>query len=103
MSTDLPPTYTQEPSESDVHLGSDDSDHLSFVSAPDGVSDAASDADPPSSLAFPADCPQIVVIPVTDGGVNFQKGFLGADNERAAVEGELQIKSTCADFRWQTV
>lgn len=35
--------------------------------------------------------PQIIIIPTVDA-LNFQKGFLGADGERAAVEGELQIK-----------
>jgi len=35
--------------------------------------------------------PQILIIPTVDA-VNFQKGFLGADGERAAIEGELQIK-----------
>lgn len=37
--------------------------------------------------------PQILIIPTTDA-VNFQKGYLGADGERAAIEGELQIKGT---------
>lgn len=35
--------------------------------------------------------PQILILPTADG-VNFQKGFLGADDERAAIEGELHIK-----------
>jgi hypothetical protein len=35
--------------------------------------------------------PQILIIPTADA-LNFQKGFLGADGERAAIEGELQIK-----------
>ncbi|KAH9944481.1 uncharacterized protein BXZ73DRAFT_87366 [Epithele typhae] len=74
MTSDEPPTYTQEPSEADAPL-SDDSDDLSFI----------------------------VVIPVAEGGVSFQKGFLGADNEHAAVEGELQIKTAQAGFRWQKV
>jgi neural Wiskott-Aldrich syndrome protein len=34
---------------------------------------------------------QILIIPAADA-INFQKGFLGAEGERAAVEGELQIK-----------
>ena len=101
MSTDLPPTYTQEPSESDVQV-SDDSDHLSFVSTQDIASDSLSDADPSAGLASPAG-PQIFVVPVADCNVQFQKGYLGADNERAAIEGELQIKSALADFRWQKV
>ena len=101
MPTDLPPTYTQEPSESDVQL-SDDSDHLSFVSAPDGMSDTLSDVDLTAALAS-QNAPQVLVIPVADGGVHFQKGYLGADNEHAAIEGELQIKSPQASFRWQKV
>ena len=44
MSADLPPTYTQEPSEADVQL-SDDSD-LSFVSAHD---------EPPPIVAPPSE------------------------------------------------
>jgi neural Wiskott-Aldrich syndrome protein len=35
--------------------------------------------------------PQILIFPPTDS-LHFQKGFLGADGERAAIEGELQIK-----------
>ncbi|KAI0029617.1 hypothetical protein K488DRAFT_31022, partial [Vararia minispora EC-137] len=35
--------------------------------------------------------PQIVILPSTDA-VRFQHGFLGADGERAAIEGEVQIK-----------
>lgn len=34
---------------------------------------------------------QILIIPTTDA-INFQKGYVGAEDERAAVEGELQIK-----------
>ncbi|KAG6911849.1 hypothetical protein DXG01_000096 [Tephrocybe rancida] len=45
--------------------------------------------------------PQILIIPTGDA-VNFQKGFLGADGERAAIEGELQIKATGQD-RWAKV
>jgi hypothetical protein len=42
--------------------------------------------------------PEILIIPTGDA-VNFQKGFLGAEGERAAIEGELQIKG--ADVgRW---
>lgn len=35
--------------------------------------------------------PQILILPATDA-INFQKGFAGAEGERAAIEGELQIK-----------
>ncbi|KAH8835205.1 hypothetical protein DL96DRAFT_1666080 [Flagelloscypha sp. PMI_526] len=45
-------------------------------------------AQPSSSLEG---SPQIVIVPSSDS-VNFQKGYLGADHERAAIEGELQIK-----------
>lgn len=34
---------------------------------------------------------QILIIPTNDS-VNFQKGYVGAEGERAAIEGELQIK-----------
>ena len=99
--SDLPPTYTQEPSAADVPV-SEDNDHdnsdtdTSFVSAPDGA-----ELDDPDAGA--AAGPQILIIPIADGSVHFQKGYLGADNERAAIEGELQIKSAEADFRWRKV
>jgi len=35
--------------------------------------------------------PQILIIPAADA-INFQKGFLGSEGERAAIEGELQVK-----------
>lgn len=35
--------------------------------------------------------PQILIIP-TSGDAEFQKGYLGVEEERAAIEGELQIK-----------
>ena len=35
--------------------------------------------------------PQILIIP-TSGDADFQKGYLGVEGERAAIEGELQIK-----------
>lgn len=37
------------------------------------------------------DEPQILIVPPS-GGLSFQKGYLGADGERAAVEGEVLIK-----------
>lgn len=40
--------------------------------------------------------PQILIIPTADA-LNFQKGFLGAEDERAAIEGELQIKGIKPD------
>ncbi|KAJ7107627.1 hypothetical protein C8R43DRAFT_937121 [Mycena crocata] len=43
--------------------------------------------------------PQILIIPTSD---NFQKGYLGADEERAAVEGEIQVKGT-ESGRWSRV
>ena len=45
--------------------------------------------------------PQILIIPATDS-LRFQQGFLGADGERAAIEGELQIKGTDS-VRWGKV
>jgi hypothetical protein len=43
--------------------------------------------------------PQILIIPATDS-LRFQQGFLGADGERAAIEGELQLKGAHSD-RWR--
>ncbi|TFY72887.1 hypothetical protein EVG20_g112, partial [Dentipellis fragilis] len=43
--------------------------------------------------------PQILIIPTTNS-LRFQQGYLGADGERAAIEGELQIKGT-DESRWQ--
>ncbi|KAJ6574911.1 hypothetical protein B0H19DRAFT_618731 [Mycena capillaripes] len=45
--------------------------------------------------------PQILIVPSSDA-INFQKGYLGADEERAAVEGEIQVKGTEAG-RWSRV
>jgi hypothetical protein len=45
--------------------------------------------------------PQILIMPATDS-LRFQQGFLGADGERAAIEGELQIKGTDS-VRWRKV
>ncbi|KAJ6509334.1 hypothetical protein C8R47DRAFT_1098337 [Mycena vitilis] len=45
--------------------------------------------------------PQILIIPSSDA-INFQKGYLGADAERAAVEGEIQVKGT-EPGRWARV
>ncbi|KAI1797769.1 hypothetical protein LXA43DRAFT_981966 [Ganoderma leucocontextum] len=106
MSTDLPPTYTQEPSGADAPA-SDDSD-CSFVSAHDGAPsdshpEAASLADLDEGLGAERGGPQILIIPVAEDYVHFQKGYLGADGERAAIEGELQIKSADAEFRWRKV
>ncbi|KAL1952069.1 hypothetical protein VTO73DRAFT_1218 [Trametes versicolor] len=91
---DLPPTYTQQPSESDAPLSSDSSD-ISFVSAPDAPSGPVAGTGVDGG-------PQILIVP-TANGVHFQKGFLGADGERAAIEGELQIKSADASFRCRKV
>ncbi|KAG6842536.1 hypothetical protein C0991_000062 [Blastosporella zonata] len=44
---------------------------------------------------------QILIIPTGDA-VNFQKGYLGAEGEHAAIEGELQIKVTGPN-RWAKV
>jgi hypothetical protein len=43
--------------------------------------------------------PQILIIPATNS-LRFQQGFLGADGERAAIEGELQLKGAHSD-RWR--
>ncbi len=62
----------------------------------------SSDLPPP---IYPQDAaqsePQILIIPATNS-LRFQQGFLGADAERAAIEGELQIKGTDS-VRWQKV
>ncbi|OCH96518.1 hypothetical protein OBBRIDRAFT_8158 [Obba rivulosa] len=45
--------------------------------------------------------PQILLIPYANS-ISFQKGYLGAEGERAAIEGELQVK--CPDgCRWDKV
>lgn len=43
--------------------------------------------------------PQILIIPATNS-LRFQQGFLGADGERSAIEGELQLKGAHSD-RWR--
>ncbi|GBE78321.1 hypothetical protein BKA93DRAFT_737469 [Sparassis latifolia] len=44
---------------------------------------------------------QILIVP-TANAISFQTGYLGAEGERAAIEGELQLK--CADnFEWDKV
>ena len=45
--------------------------------------------------------PQIIIVPPSDS-LSFQKGFLGADGERAAIEGELQVKGADSE-RWGKV
>ncbi|KAL0950996.1 hypothetical protein HGRIS_007742 [Hohenbuehelia grisea] len=45
--------------------------------------------------------PQILIIP-TAGTINFQKGYLGAEGERAAIEGELQVKGADSES-WNKV
>jgi hypothetical protein len=45
----------------------------------------------PSPSATTDSEPQMLIIPTADA-INFQKGYLGAEGERAAIEGELQIK-----------
>ena len=55
--------------------------------------------DPPERV--PQFEPQILIIPATDS-LRFQQGFLGADGERAAIEGELQVKGTDS-VRWRKV
>lgn len=69
MSTEPPPLYTK-------------SDNDEGPSTSEGVSAESDD-------------PQILIIPPSQS-TQFQKGFLGADDERAAIEGELQIKGISA-------
>jgi len=60
--------------------------------------------DPSNSQPYQAPSdpnPQILIIPTADA-VNFQKGYLGAEDERAAIEGELQIKGADPE-RWGRV
>ena len=45
--------------------------------------------------------PQIQIVPIASN-IGFQKGYLGADLERAAIEGELQIKGA-ETHRWGKV
>jgi neural Wiskott-Aldrich syndrome protein len=45
--------------------------------------------------------PQILLVPTVDA-VNFQKGYLGAEGERAAIEGEIQVKGI-DPTRWARV
>ena len=45
--------------------------------------------------------PQILIVPYSND-VGFQKGYLGADDEHAAIEGELQIKGV-SDRPWGRV
>jgi len=45
--------------------------------------------------------PQILFVPTADA-VNFQNGFLGAEGERATIEGELQVKGV-DPTRWNRV
>ncbi|KAH6917241.1 hypothetical protein BKA70DRAFT_1138671 [Coprinopsis sp. MPI-PUGE-AT-0042] len=45
--------------------------------------------------------PQIILVPTVDA-VNFQKGYLGAEDERAAIEGEIQVKGI-DPTRWSRV
>ncbi|KAI9057088.1 hypothetical protein FKP32DRAFT_1661639 [Trametes sanguinea] len=94
---DLPPTYTQEPSESDAPPISSSCSDSSFVSAHDGSISAEA-----ASILSGTGGPQILIVPAADG-VHFQKGYLGADGERAAIEGELQIKSADTTFTWRKV
>ncbi|KAF7320255.1 ARID domain-containing protein [Mycena kentingensis (nom. inval.)] len=51
-----------------------------------------------SSISDVALCPQILIVSSSDA-LNFQKGYLGADDERAAIEGEVQVKGADST-RW---
>ncbi|KIK71139.1 hypothetical protein GYMLUDRAFT_148171 [Collybiopsis luxurians FD-317 M1] len=72
-----PPTYSQED--------------------PDDISARSDTTD---SSGGPSE-PQLLIVPTVDT-VNFQKGYLGAEDERAAIEGELQIKGAGAES-WDRV
>ena len=72
-----PPTYSQED--------------------PDDISARSDTTD---SSGGPSE-PQLLIVPTVDT-VNFQKGYLGAEDERAAIEGELQIKGAGAEA-WDKV
>ena len=65
----------------------------------DDPENAAGQSNP--SAAFLPSGTQILIIPTTDA-VNFQKGYVGAEGERAAIEGELQIKGA-EPGQWDTV
>ncbi|KAF7339639.1 ARID domain-containing protein [Mycena sanguinolenta] len=67
---------------------------------PPTYSQEAELSDSSSTSDLPLD-PQILIIPSSDS-INFQKGYLGADEERAAVEGEIQVKGT-ESGRWARV
>ncbi|KAH7102108.1 hypothetical protein BKA62DRAFT_656661 [Auriculariales sp. MPI-PUGE-AT-0066] len=43
---------------------------------------------------------QLVITPIHDD-LSFQKGYLGADGEHAAIEGEVQIKVAAGDENWE--
>lgn len=57
----------------------------------DDPEDDIADTTPAGALTSEGLGPQILILPITDA-TNFQKGFVGAEGERAAIEGELQIK-----------
>lgn len=60
-----------------------------------------SQQDPVVNREDHASDPQIVLLPTVDA-VNFQKGYLGADGERAAIEGEVQVKGV-EPSRWNSL
>lgn len=69
-------------------------------SVQDGISDEESSDDTGSS-ASPLET-QLVISPIHND-FTFQKGYLGADGEHAAIEGEVQIKSATGDDDWDRV
>lgn len=54
-------------------------------------------APPPRYSQYSGDCPpdlsglQLLIVPALDG-INFQKGYVGAEGEHAAMEGEVHLK-----------
>jgi neural Wiskott-Aldrich syndrome protein len=82
MASELPPIYS--PEDTNYPASSDDGEQLYLSTA------AALD----TSL-------QLLISPSSLDTLGFQNGFVGAEGEHAAIEGEVQIKSLPG--RWQKV
>lgn len=81
-----PPTYTPE----NEPQAQDNAPPLQDIDAEQSTSE-------PST--FPSEA-QLLICPPLTGVSQFQKGYLGAGGERAAIEGELQIKGVPLD-EWE--
>ncbi|EJD47822.1 hypothetical protein AURDEDRAFT_151297 [Auricularia subglabra TFB-10046 SS5] len=70
----------------------------------DGIEDEPSPGPAPqfNGTTSPPLETQLVISPIHDD-FTFQKGYLGADGEHAALEGEVQIKSAAGDDDWDRV